>query len=121
MLNLINELNNNLIVNKLNFEFIEQTRQIIGEDLELFLKSFSEKSPISIRLNPYKNKNSDCPFLQTDDKVPWASHAYYLSERPVFTLDPLFHAGVYYVQDASSMYLEPLIKKYVSSPSIVLD
>lgn len=38
--------------------------------------------------------------------VPWCGSGFYLSHRPVFTLDPLFHAGVYYVQDASSMFLD---------------
>lgn len=42
--------------------------------------------------------------------VPWCETGYYLSERPSFTLDPLFHAGCYYVQEASSMFLEQLVK-----------
>ncbi|UAY52439.1 methyltransferase RsmF C-terminal domain-like protein [Ferruginibacter albus] len=56
-------------------------------------------------------------------KIPWNSHGYYLSQRPSFTLDPLFHAGAYYVQEASSMFLEEVIKQTVDlSASIkVLD
>lgn len=48
------------------------------------------------------------------EKVPWSSRGYYLSERPSFTFDPLFHAGVYYVQEASSMYLEQALRQTVN-------
>src|SRR5215203_4807606 len=55
--------------------------------------------------------------------VPWSSYGYYLSERPSFTFDPLFHAGCYYVQEASSMFLEQALKQSVdlSQPLRVLD
>lgn len=55
--------------------------------------------------------------------VPWSSYGYYLSQRPSFTFDPLFHAGCYYVQEASSMFLEQGIKQTVdlSKPLKVLD
>lgn len=56
-------------------------------------------------------------------KVPWSSFGYYLPSRPAFTLDPLLHAGVYYVQEASSMFLEQALKQTVdlSAPLKVLD
>jgi NOL1/NOP2/sun family putative RNA methylase len=55
--------------------------------------------------------------------VPWSSSGFYLNERPIFTLDPMFHAGAYYVQEASSMFLEHALKKTIDlSESIkVLD
>ncbi len=43
--------------------------------------------------------------------IPWSSHGYYLSERPSFTFDPAFHGGLYYVQEASSMFLEQALKQ----------
>lgn len=45
--------------------------------------------------------------------VPWSSQGFYLSERPSFTFDPLFHAGRYYVQEASSMFLEEALKQTI--------
>ena len=45
--------------------------------------------------------------------VPWSQYGYYLSQRPSFTFDPLFHAGCYYVQEASSMFLEQALKQTV--------
>jgi len=60
--------------------------------------------------------------LQTD-LVPWTNNGFYLSSRPSFTFDPLFHAGCYYVQEASSMFLEQALKQTVdlSKPLRVLD
>jgi NOL1/NOP2/sun family putative RNA methylase len=61
--------------------------------------------------------------LITTSPVPWSSCGYYLSERPSFTFDPLFHAGTYYVQEASSMFLEQALKQTVdlAQPLRVLD
>lgn len=55
--------------------------------------------------------------------VPWCPHAYYLEQRPSFTLDPSFHAGAYYVQEASSMFLWEALRQTVGeAPSqTVLD
>jgi 16S rRNA C967 or C1407 C5-methylase (RsmB/RsmF family) len=63
-----------------------------------------QEPPVSVRINPLK------PATITGDPVPWCAHGRYLAERPVFTLDPLFHAGCYYVQEASSMLLEQAVK-----------
>ncbi|KAA2240086.1 RNA methyltransferase [Chitinophaga agrisoli] len=56
-------------------------------------------------------------------RVPWAQHGYYLPQRPSFTLDPFFHAGAYYVQEASSMFLEHAIRQTcdLAQPLKVLD
>ena len=79
----------------------------------------------SIRLNPLK---ADAGLLSKISStgispVPWAANAYYISERPSFTFDPLFHAGCYYVQEASSMFLEQALKQTtdLSKPLRVLD
>ncbi|WP_439506084.1 methyltransferase RsmF C-terminal domain-like protein [Sediminibacterium sp.] len=65
----------------------------------------------SIRLNPFKPSLA----LETikDGPVPWCQDAFYLKERPSFTMDPLFHAGAYYVQEASSMFLAHTINQLI--------
>ena len=73
--------------------------QFAGES-KLFLESLEQEPPVSIRINPEKQ------IVYGDEKVPWCNTGFYLNQRPSFTLDPLFHAGCYYVQDASSMFLE---------------
>ncbi|HEY0677070.1 MAG TPA: RNA methyltransferase [Chitinophagaceae bacterium] len=83
----------------------------------------------SVRINPFKISSSELADEITSStpieitQVPWSSFGYYLSERPSFTLDPLLHAGCYYVQEASSMFLEQAIKQSadVSRPLKVLD
>jgi 16S rRNA C967 or C1407 C5-methylase (RsmB/RsmF family)/NOL1/NOP2/fmu family ribosome biogenesis protein len=57
------------------------------------------------------------------ERVPWSSFGYYLPQRPSFTLDPLFHAGAYYVQEASGMFLEQALRQTtdLSRPLRVLD
>ncbi len=61
----------------------------------------------SIRVNPAKpgDRHAGC------ERVPWSSYGYYLPERPSFTFDPVFHAGAYYVQEASSMFLEQALRQ----------
>jgi NOL1/NOP2/sun family putative RNA methylase len=60
----------------------------------------------SIRLNPFKPAN----VFPNAETMPWCEHGRYLATRPSFTADPLFHAGCYYVQEASSMFLEQVLK-----------
>jgi len=71
-----------------------------GVDVEALEAALSDTPPTSIRLNPTKG------FDPGGDKVPWCTTGRYLQRRPSFTFDPLFHAGCYYVQEASSMLLE---------------
>jgi 16S rRNA C967 or C1407 C5-methylase (RsmB/RsmF family)/NOL1/NOP2/fmu family ribosome biogenesis protein len=102
-------------------EFLEQF-SILGfskTEVENFTQSLSEPSPISIRYNP-KKISSDFKELS---QVPWSSDGFYLKSRPNFTADPFLHAGVYYVQEASSMFLEQAIKQTLdlSQKNIVLD
>ena len=80
-----------------------------------FMEAFNEDAPVSIRLNPRKveggNHNSQFSILNSQfDKVPWCPEGYYLSGRPQFTFDPLFHAGCYYVQEASSMFITHVLR-----------
>lgn len=73
-----------------------------GFDEGAFLAAHNEPAPVSVRRHRLKGPGL-FPGLPA---VPWCPDACYLPERPVFTLDPLFHAGAYYVQEASSMFLQ---------------
>ncbi|RDV16297.1 rRNA methyltransferase [Pontibacter diazotrophicus] len=98
--------------------FTERMQRLLGSDYDQFVAALQQAPPTSVRLNPAKT--SARPALP---QVPWAKHGYYLSERPSFTLDPLLHAGTYYVQEASSMFLEQALKQVVNleQPLHVLD
>lgn len=91
-------------------DFILQMKDIIGdENSRRLCDALAEKATVSIRLN--RAKTSDIPF-DTDTvgkPVAWCNDGFYLKERPLFTLDPLLHAGAYYVQEASSMFLSHVV------------
>lgn len=59
----------------------------------------------SIRMNPFK---ASAP--KSTQQVPWCPEGFYLDTRPSFTFDPSFHAGAYYVQEASSMFIDHILK-----------
>ena len=80
----------------------------------------------SIRINPSKLlKPEDAASLRDiiDTGIPWTKYGYYLQSRPSFTFDPYFHAGCYYVQEASSMFLEQALQQTVDllKPLRILD
>lgn len=78
-------------------------------DEPAFIQAHEAENKItSIRLNPFKKAALD---FELNDAVPWSDDAFYLNERPSFTLDPLFQAGCYYVQEAGSMFIEFALKQ----------
>ena len=83
----------------------------------------SGRQVVSVRFNPAKLKKDPHDIFPGCEKTGWSEFGYYLPERPSFTLDPLLHAGVYYVQEASSMFLEQCILQHadVNSQLRVLD
>lgn len=101
--------------------FTDAVRRLLGDEEACRLFAALEAEPsASIRLNPFKPL-SPAPALP-GEPVPWASSAYYLDRRPSFTFDPLFHAGCYYVQEASSMFLEQALRRYAGmEPLVALD
>jgi 16S rRNA C967 or C1407 C5-methylase (RsmB/RsmF family)/NOL1/NOP2/fmu family ribosome biogenesis protein len=86
--------------------FAQRMMKTLGDQFEDFQKAHAENMVTSVRKNIQKAKGS----LQHAIPVPWTTTGYYLAERPRFTLDPHWHAGVYYVQEASSMFLEQALK-----------
>jgi 16S rRNA C967 or C1407 C5-methylase (RsmB/RsmF family)/NOL1/NOP2/fmu family ribosome biogenesis protein len=112
-------------------KLLTSLKGVEGFDREAFEKVHQSGEQVtSIRINPSKlSESSKVPSSGGDlgevfhGRVPWSQYGYYLSERPSFTFDPLFHAGCYYVQEASSMFLEQALKQTVdlSQPLKVLD
>ena len=81
-------------------DFETRMRGQLGAEYDCYVAALEAPMPTSIRLNPHKNS----ALADTNDVVCWEPQGRYLAERPVFTLDPLLHAGAYYVQEASSMF-----------------
>lgn len=74
----------------------------------------------SIRMNAQKLQPVHLAALPVESQVPWSAVGFYLTERPVYTLDPLLHAGAYYVQEASSMFLEQAVLQHVEQKKGIL-
>lgn len=103
-------------------EFTTYTRALMGDELyEKLHAALEQDPPVSIRLNPFKTINGETEVCNVDEGVAWSDNGYYLSGRPNFTFDPLFHAGAYYVQEASSMFVAWIVKQLIHSPITMLD
>ncbi len=90
-------------------EFIASLKEIEGLDVEALVESLGVRPETSIRIN--RRKLDDPAVLGYDGLQPvsWCGSGFYLPDRPVFTLNPLFHAGLFYVQEASSMIYETIV------------
>jgi 16S rRNA C967 or C1407 C5-methylase (RsmB/RsmF family)/NOL1/NOP2/fmu family ribosome biogenesis protein len=91
-------------------ELIRSLQKAPGFNEEQFLAVHEMPQLVaSIRFNPSKKTDALAGYL--GETVPWSSQGFYLSSRPFFTFDPFLHAGAYYVQEASSMFLEQAIRQ----------
>ncbi len=99
-------------------DFLNSIAASPGFNNEKFVQTHLDANPpTSIRINPFKKTG-----IKYSEQVPWCEHAFYLETRPSFTFDPLFHAGCYYVQEASSMFIGHIINLIKGDDSIkVLD
>ena len=106
-------------------DFISLMRSHLGEEqAEALFEGLQQPPTVSVRLNPRKTSHFQVSPELLADPVPWCPDAYYLDGHKAFTFDPLFHAGAYYVQDASSMYLSTILERFFTlppSPIIALD
>lgn len=109
---------------ELPVSFVDYTRSLLGDaEYGRLSEALSAEQPVSIRLNEAKYPVASSPLSGDGScRVPWTSAGFYLSRRPTFTFDPLFHAGCYYVQEASSMFVEQALRQYMSTaPVVALD
>lgn len=99
-------------------DHIQTLKANLVDEYEEFVRAYDTTGPTSIRINPEKWKG-ELP----NDRILWSENGYYLQERPSFTHDPLFHAGCYYVQEASSQFLSHVAKTILPKdvPLKVLD
>lgn len=92
--------------------FIDRLSSFAGnEAARSFAEAVSVPPEVSVRLNPFKNPSAPDPIFDGARGVPWSPYGRVLSSRPVFTLQPFFHSGAYYVQDSSAMYAGYVFRK----------
>src|SRR6185312_17538900 len=87
---------------------LDELRSVDGFDEASFVAAHAQPAGTSVRLHPVKQIAG---MFADAAKVPWCDTGLYLPERPVFTLDPAFHGGAYYVQEASSMFLDQAVQQ----------
>ena len=103
---------------KLPEKFQLQMQSLLEDEYQAFENSLQSPSPTSIHLNTKKHM----PNLTLEDTVPWAKDCFYLKERPKFIIDPYFHSGHYYVQEASSMFISAILQQLdIKAESRILD
>jgi 16S rRNA C967 or C1407 C5-methylase (RsmB/RsmF family)/NOL1/NOP2/fmu family ribosome biogenesis protein len=87
--------------------FIQRIRQQPYIDSDRLLDALGTESPVSVRVN-----HSKWPYSPLrGESVTWCTNGFYLEKRPKYTLDPLLHAGCYYPQEASGMFLEEVFEQ----------
>ena len=97
-------------------ELLDKLEDVEGFNRKNFVHAHETLPATSIRfniekLNRFASEEVTHPDFILEEKVPWCEYGFYLEERPSFTLDPLLHAGAYYVQEASSMFLFEVLKQ----------
>lgn len=116
---------------KLPKDLLQSLNGVAGFNEEAFVAVHAKEEGVtSMRVNPVKwpenerkESAASAAFTFPLTPVPWSEYGYYLEKRPSFTFDPLFHAGCYYVQEASSMFLEQVFRQLLplTEPLKVLD
>lgn len=109
--------------------FATVMRHLLKDEAPAFFDALDATAPASVRYHPVKGRSGGGRPWQDlwDEPVPWADEAWYLTRRPAFTFDPCLHAGCYYVQEASSMFVAQAIRRALQSlapndePLTVLD
>ena len=103
---------------KLPDEFIEQLQGLLPDTWEQLTDAIVVTEPsVAVRVNDARGVGVP----EGARRVPWCDQGFYLQDRPSFTFDTDWHAGRYYVQDASSMFIAHVIRHLVSEPERYLD
>ena len=88
--------------------------EAIGRENALVaFSAFEQPASVAVRMNPFKK----CGAFE-GEPVPWSRWGRILRERPMFTLDPHFHGGAYYVQDSSSMFVGEVFRQCLESLAV---
>ena len=91
-------------------QLLRQLQNVTGFNEAAFISAHQQVGATSVRMHPVKGNG----LFATNEQVSWCAEGRYLPERPVFTIDPAYHAGAYYVQEASSMFLHHILKQVLA-------
>lgn len=96
--------------------FLSSLQQAKGVDIAAFEETHHKQEQItSVRINTLKQQKSSTNIIESfgcsTEKVAWCNDGFYLQQRPSFTQNPFLHAGAFYVQEASSMFLQTIMQQ----------
>ena len=98
--------------------FIEQLRGLLPAEWEALAQAITSSEPsVAVRVNEARGATAPADARL----VAWCGKGFYLQDRPTFTFDTDWHAGRYYVQDASSMFIAHVIRSLIHEPVRYLD
>ncbi|HLF64047.1 MAG TPA: hypothetical protein VI603_09850 [Saprospiraceae bacterium] len=105
---------------RIDARFVERMYSSLKDEAPAFFSVLETEAPTSVFINPLKDPG-DC--FENASSIPWCAQGKYLDRRPDFTFDPLFHAGCYYVMEASSMFLHHVLASLIpqDKPIVALD
>ena len=105
-------------VMELHEDFIGQLRGLLPDEWQALAEAITSSEPsVAVRVNDARGVGVPAGAR----RVPWCDQGFYLDGRPAFTFDTDWHAGRYYVQDASSMFIAHVIKSLIPEPVRYLD
>ena len=108
----------NFAAMKLPEGFIEQLRGLLPDEWQSLAEAITSSEPsVAVRVNEARGVGVP----EGARRVPWCEQGFYLADRPAFTFDTDWHAGRYYVQDASSMFITHVIRHFIHEPVRYLD
>jgi 16S rRNA C967 or C1407 C5-methylase (RsmB/RsmF family) len=88
----------------------EQYRELLGSEYDEFLNSLEQPAVRSVRWNKGKLKKYGTVSYpeSTHNQLPWGERSYYVDD-PKPSIDPMWYAGRYYVQEPSSQVVTQFI------------
>jgi 16S rRNA C967 or C1407 C5-methylase (RsmB/RsmF family)/NOL1/NOP2/fmu family ribosome biogenesis protein len=99
--------------------FVARIEEQFAPDAAALLEALDRNAITSVLLHPQKGHR----LFEHEEKIAWNQLGKKLSERPSFTLDPLYHAGAYYSQESSSMFVDEIMRQLFQheKPQLALD
>ena len=84
-------------------EFVNEIREMLGDETPAFLRALDDKPTLAMRVNPLRPGALEAAQEFLGDPVPWADNAYYIKEgaRPGASFQ--HDLGAFYLQEASAM------------------
>ena len=90
---------------KLPEKFTETMQTLLGDEYAAFIESYNRPVYSGVRVNTLKLAPQDYLALtgETLEAVPWNENGFYCESAKKYSRNPLYYAGLYYIQEPSAM------------------